>query len=108
MTVDVHLDLFRNFLLVGREEVEVLLVDVIDALELGTLIDGPGEGTHTNLQLFLQFVEQVEGVFAFAVHLVDEDDDGRLPHAADFHQLSRLSLHAFRAIDHNDGAIDGC
>ena len=104
---ELHSDLFGDLLLVGREEVEVVLKDVVDALELGALIDGPGERTHANLQLFLQFVEQVEGVLALAVHLVDEDDDGRLPHAADFHELSCLSLDALGAVDDDDGAVDG-
>lgn len=103
--VDGHL--LGYFLFVGCEEVELLLVDVIHALEALALIDGPCEGAHLNLELFFQFVEEVEGVLAFAVHLVDEDDDGCLAHTADGHELARLLLYTFGAIDNDDGGIDG-
>ena len=100
---ELHTDLFSNALLVRGEEVEVILIDVIHALELGSLVDGPRQGSHLDFQLLFQLVEQVEGVAALAVHLIDEDDDRRLPHAADRHQLARLSLHTLGTVDHNDG-----
>ena len=58
------------------------------------------------LQLLFQFVQEVEGVLALAVHLVDEDDDWRLSHAADLHQLTGLRLHTLGAIHNYDGTID--
>ena len=41
VAVDIHLHLIRHTLFVGGEEVEFLFVDVVHALELGTLVDGP-------------------------------------------------------------------
>ena len=92
-----YVDLYflRLTLLVGCEEVEVVLKDVVHALELHALSDRPGERPYVDMQLLLQFVEQVERVTAFAVHLVDEDDDGCVAHAADLHELTRLRLHTF-------------
>ena len=55
----------------------------------------------------LQLVEQIKGVAAFPVHLVDEDDYGGRPHAAHLHELSRLCLHTFGRVDHNDSRVDG-
>ena len=104
--IEFHADLFGHSLLVGGEEIELLLVDIIHALELRTLIDRPRQGTHLDFQFLFQLVEQVEGVTTFTVHLVDEDDNGRLPHAANGHQLPRLSLHTLGTINHDDGRID--
>ena len=60
------------------------------------------------VQLLLQFVEQIEGIASLTVHLVDEDDDGRLPHAADGHQLAGLCLHTLGTVHHNDSGVNGC
>ena len=94
-------------LLIGLEEVELVLVDVVNTFELRPLVDGPGEWAYMDLQLLLQLVEQVEGVASLAIHLVDEDDDGRLAHAAYLHQLPCLCLHTFGAIDNDNGRVNG-
>ena len=108
LAINGNLYFLRHALLVGGEEVEFLLVDVIHALELGTLVDGPRQRAHLDLQFLFQFVEQVEGVAALTVHLVDEDDDGRLSHTADGHQLTCLRLHALGTVHHDDGGVNGC
>ena len=100
--VDIHLHLLRHALLIGSEEVKFLLIDIIHALELRTLIDGPRQGTHADLQFLFEFVKQVKGITPLTVHLVDEDDDGCLPHAADGHQFPGLCLHTLRAIHDDD------
>ncbi len=41
LAVYVHLHFFCHSLLVGSEQVEFVLVDVVNALELGALVDGP-------------------------------------------------------------------
>ena len=105
LAVDIHFHLLRHTLLIGSEEVKLLLINVIHTLELRALIDGPGQRTHADLQFLLQFVEQVEGIATLTVHLVDENDDGRLPHTADGHQFTSLCLHTFRTIDHDDGRV---
>ena len=91
--VDVHFHLLGHALLVGSKEVELLLVDIVHALEPGTLSDRSAQGSNLNLEFFLQFVEHVEGIAALTVHLVDEDDNRRIAHTAHFHQLAGLGLH---------------
>ena len=85
IAVDVNLYFFGNALLVGLEQVELVLVYVVYAFELRSYVDRPRERAHAYAQLFLKFVEQVERVASFAVHLVDEYDDRRVAHAAHFH-----------------------
>ena len=103
---ETYLHLLRHPLLVGREEVEFVLIDIINALELLSLVDRPRQRTHLDLQFLFQFVQQVERVATFAVHLVDEDDDGRIPHAAHLHQLPRLRLHTLGTVHHDDGRVN--
>ena len=91
----VHLYLLRLALLVGGEEIEVVLIDVVHALELHALSYWPRERAHVYVELLLKLVEQVEGVAALTVHLVDEYDDRRVAHAAHLHELPGLCLHAF-------------
>ena len=91
--VDVHLHLLGHALLVGSEEVELLLIDIVHTLESGTLSDRPAQGANLDFEFFLQFVEHVEGIATLTVHLVDEDDNRRIAHTAHFHQLAGLGLH---------------
>ena len=97
----------RDHLLVGAVEIELALVEVVDALEAVAHFDGPAQGADGDLKLTLDLVEEVEGGFAFTVELVDEDDDGRLAHAADFHQFAGLCLDTFGGVNDDDDAIDG-
>ena len=106
--VEIDAHFLRHALLVGLIEVEAVFVDVIHALETLPLIDRPRQWAHLDLQLLFQLVEQIEGVAPLAVHLVDEDDDGRAAHATDGHQLARLCLHAFSSVNHDNGRINGC
>ena len=94
-------------MLVGSEEVELLLVDVVNALELHTLVNRPRQRAHLYLQFLLQFVEQVERVATLAVHLVDEYDDRGVAHTAHLHELACLCLHALGTVNDDDGRIDG-
>ena len=105
LRVYIHAHFLRNPLLVGGEEVELVLVNVKDALEACTLVDRPGKRTHFYLEFLFQFVEQFKGVTTFAVHLVDEDDNGGVPHAAYLHQFASLSLHTFCTVHYYDGRI---
>ena len=107
LTVDIDGHVLRDFLLVGREEVEILLIYIIYALKPCALVDGPRERAHGDLQLLLQLVEEVEGVAPLSVELIDEHDDRRLAHTAHRHQLARLRFHALRSVHHDDGGIDG-
>ena len=59
------------------------------------------------LKLCLQLVKKVEGVASLTVHLVDEDDNRRVAHTADLHQLACLCLDTFRPVNYNDCRING-
>ena len=84
-----------------------MFIDVVDTLELGPLVDRPRQRTNLNLQFLFQFVEEVEWIASLTVHLVDKDDDWRLAHAADRHQLTCLHLDTFGTVDDDDGRVDG-
>ena len=103
--INVHFDALLQALFVGLKEREAMLVDIVDALEALSLVDGPGEGAYLDVKLLLQLVQEVEGVLALAIHLVDEDDHRRLAHTAHFHEFARLGLNAFGAVDHNDARV---
>ena len=105
--VDVHCHLLRHALLVGHEEVELLLIYIIYALETYTLVDRPRQRDSLYLQFLLQFVKQVERVAAFTVHLVDEYHHWRVAHAAHLHEFPCLGLHTLGAVHHDDGRVHG-
>jgi hypothetical protein len=49
-------------------------------------------------------VEELEGILALAVHLVDEGDDRHVAQAADLEQLAGLRLDALGGVDHHHRA----
>ena len=103
--MDINLYFLRHHLLRWLEEVEALLVNIIHALETSAIVDRPRERAHTDLQLLLQFVQQVEGILGLTVHLIHKDDHGRISHTTYLHQLQRLSLHALGTVYHDDDAV---
>ena len=103
LAVDIHLHFVCNALFVRCKEVEFLFVDIIDTLKLCSLVDRPAQGAHLDLEFLFQFVEQVKGVTSLTVHLIDEDDDGRLSHATDGHQFACLRLYTLGTIHHDNG-----
>ena len=105
--VDIYFYLFGHHLLGRLEKVEVLFVDVVYPFEARTAFDRPSQRAYTNYEFFFQFVEQIERVFGFTVHLVHEDDNRCITHTADFHQLACLGFHPFGTIHYNDNRIDG-
>lgn len=94
-------------LLVGGEEREVFLVEVVYALERGAVRDRERQRPHADVELLFDLVQQVERLLRGAVELVDEDDYRGRAHAADLHQLARLRLDALGAVDDDDDRIDG-
>ena len=50
---------------------------------------------------------QLEGVPGLPVHLVDEGEDGDVPHGADLEELPGLGLHALGGVDDHDGGVGG-
>ena len=75
------------------------------AREIAVRADGPVDRAGANAEHLLHFLHQGERVFARAVHLVDKDNDGSIPHTADFHQFTCLCFHTFCTIHHNNYTI---
>ena len=94
-------------LLVGLEQVELVLVYVVHALELGTYVYRPRQGADADFKLFLKLIEQVEGVASLAVHLVDEDYHRGVAHAAHLHEFACLRLHTLGTVYHYYGGVYG-
>lgn len=92
----------------GFEEVELLIGQVVDALEEAATIDRPGEGAGADVQLLLHLVQQVKGITALAIQLIYKDDDGRLAHGADLHELACLLLYALHRVYDYDHRVYGC
>ena len=103
--MDIHFHLLCHHLLTGLVEVKIMLVDVVDTLETDTALDRPRQRAHVDVQFLLQLVQQVERVFGFTVHLVDEDNHRRITHTADLHQLACLRFHTFRTVHHDDNTV---
>ena len=85
LAVDVDFHLFGDTLLVGSEQIELVFVDVVHTFELCSLVNGPGQWANLDFQLLFQLVEQVKRVAAFAVHFVDENNDGCISHPTYVH-----------------------
>ena len=92
---------------VGGEMDHLPILPVVDALELLATADGPVHGVGVQTQLLLQFLAQLKGVPGLPVHLVDEGEDGDVPHGAYLEQLSGLGLHALGRVDDHDGGVGG-
>ena len=105
---EAYLHLLSNSLLIGCEQIEFVLIDVIYTFELGSLVDRPRQRTYLNLQFLFQLIEEVKRITALTVHFVDEDDDGSVSHPAHIHQLPCLCLHTFCSVHHDDGRVNGC
>ena len=53
----------------------------------------------------LNFLQKVEGIARFPVHLIDKGKNRNVPHCADLKQLSRLVFNTFRRINYHDRRI---
>ena len=74
----------------------------VDARPIGQVT-----GAVSRASVLPHFVQQFERVAGFAVHLVDEGEDGDVPHPADLEQFPRPSLDTFCGVDHHHRGIDG-
>ena len=101
-------DRFRHLVAVGAvHDLQPVVQEVIGADEIAPHADGPACGRHVDGQVFLDLVDDLEGVAAFAVHLVAEGQDRQVAQAADLEQLAGLAFHALGAVDHHDRGIHG-
>ena len=80
-------------------------VAVEHALELLAAADGPVHGVGLDAQDLLDVLHQLKGVASFAVHLIDEGEDGDVTQGADLEQLDGLGLNALCRIDDHDSGV---
>ena len=88
------------------EQAHAAVDDVIGAEEIAALADRPGHRRGVERQRLFDFIQEIEGVAALAVHLVDEGDDGNVAEPADLEQLSGPRLDALGGVDHHDSGVD--
>ncbi len=101
-------DAFSDLVPVGTvHQFKPVAQDVVAADKVAAHADGPACRGHINGKVFLNFVDDLEDIAAFAVHLVTECQDRQVAHAADLEQLLRLAFHAFRAVNHHHGRVNG-
>ena len=79
--------------------VNAVFAEVVDARQLTPHADRPGDRRALDAEHALDLVEQLDRRTPVAVELVDEGHDRRVAQPADFHQLDRALLDAFRAVD---------
>ena len=80
---------------------------VVHPLETHPHADRPGQGTHSNIQFLLELIHKGEGVLPFPVQFIDENNNRRVSHPADFHQFFRLLFHPLSAVHNKNGAVYG-
>ena len=105
--VNINLHLFSDVLLVRREKIEFLFIDIIDALESLSLIDWPRKRANFDLQFLFKFIKKIKRIATFTVHLVDVNDYWCLAHTANRHQFTCLIFYTFCTVNDNDGTIYG-
>ena len=82
-----------------------LLLAVVHALEVHAAADRPVHRVRADAELLFELFKQIVGAARLAVHLVDEREDGDMPHGADLEELARLRLDALCAVNDHDGAV---
>ena len=92
---------------VSGEQQDFLFAAVVDAHVLTVLPDWPVHRVRTDAEHGLDFVHEVKRSLAVVVELVDERENRDAAVGADFEELLRLRLDAFRDVDDHDGAVDG-
>ncbi len=82
-----------------RVDDDVVISQVIHALEVAVAADRPGDRGCLDLQDRFDLVEQFDGVADVAVELVDKADDGGVAQPADVHQRDGARLNAFTTVE---------
>src|SRR5512143_2599745 len=83
------------------------MVKIVHALKGRAHTDRPRERLHPDGKLCFEFVKKLEGVLPLTVELIHKDDDRRISHAADMHELLGLFFDAFYAVNNEDDAVHG-
>ena len=90
---------------VAGESQHLAGVAVKHALELLAAADGPVHGVGLDAQDLLDVLHQLKGIAGFAVHLIDEGEDGDVTQGADLEQLDGLGLNALCRVDDHDSGV---
>ena len=91
----------------GPEKIKAAIVQIVYALEGRPHADGPRKRLDLDGEFRFEFGQNFEGLLPLPVELVHEDDDRRLAHAADLHELLGLLFHALDAVHYEDDAVHG-
>ncbi len=89
----------------GGVDNDVVVGQVVHALEVAVATDRPGDRRGLDLQHCFDFVEQLDRVADVAVEFVDEADDRRVAQAADVHQRDGARLDALTAVEDHQGRV---
>src|SRR5512143_4305253 len=83
------------------------MVKIVHALKGRAHTDRPRERVHSDGKLCFEFVKKLEGVLPLTIELIHKDDDRRISHAADMHELLGLFFDAFYAVNNEDYTVHG-
>ncbi len=89
------------------EQTDAAIDDVVGAEKIAAAADRPGHRRGIERQRLFDLVQEIEGIAALAVHLVDEGDDRDVAQPAHLEQLSGARLDALGGVDHHHGGVDG-
>src|ERR1700733_4390701 len=90
----------------GFVGIDAVLEQVINAAQLATHADGPGDRRSADAEHFLDLIQQLDRRPAVPIELVDESHDRGVAQPADLHQLDRALLDALRAVDDHKRRVD--
>lgn len=76
-----------------------------DTTEIEARAQWPVDRHRLDTQFRLNVFKNFQSLFAWAVHLVDESDDGNTPQTTDVEQFFSLSLYAIGEVQHHHRTI---
>ena len=101
-------DAFGDLVAVGAvHQFQTVAQDVIGAHEFAAHTNGPGGGGDVDGKVFLNFVNDLKRIAAFAVQLVAEGQDRQIAQPADLKELLRLAFDTFGPVNHHHRRIHG-
>ena len=95
----------RSLFAVFGKKADCLSLNVVHTLKALAHADGPGHGGRLNAQGLFNVAQKVKGIAAFAVKLVDKGQNGRVAHAAHFHELAGLGFNTLDRVDDHKGRV---
>ena len=83
-------------------------VEVVNTTEISAHANRPVDRSSGNAQHFLDLIHQFNRVTDISVEFINKRHDGRVPEAADLHQLNGPVLDALGTVDHHECRIHCC